>query len=69
MEIEGKEFMDWLHDVRKKMRIQEKKSGLSGEEWMRTMASEVERIIGKKIPKNETVVRKRSSKRRSMKLK
>jgi len=53
MEIEGKDFMDWLHEVRKKMREEEKKSGLSNVEWMRRVAQEAEEIIGKKISKHE----------------
>ena len=51
MEIEGKDFMGWLHAVRKKMREEEKKSGLSNAEWMRRITQQAEEIIGKRIPK------------------
>jgi len=51
MEIEGKDFMGWLHAVRKKMREEEKKSGLSNAEWMRMITQQAEEIIGKRIPK------------------
>ena len=44
MEIEGKDYMEWLHDVRKKMREEQKKNGFSDVEWMRKITEEAERI-------------------------
>lgn len=55
MEIEGKDYLTWLHEVRKKMWQEEKKSGLSGAEWMRKITQEAEKILGKKIPKIDTI--------------
>ena len=55
MEIEGKDWMIWLHDVRKKMREEEKKSGLSSVEWMKKITDETEKILSKKNRKIELV--------------
>lgn len=51
MEIEGKDYLEWLHDVRKKMWEERKRSGLSDVEWMKKITAEAEKILGKKIPK------------------
>lgn len=37
--------------LRKKMREEQKKSGLSDVEWMKKTTKEAEKILGKKIPK------------------
>lgn len=55
MEIEGKDYLKWLHELRKKRRKEEKKSGLSGIEWMEKITREAEEILGRKIKKIETV--------------
>ncbi len=53
MEIDGKDYLVWLHEVRKKNWEERKKSGLSDIEWTRKIAKEAEEILGKKIPKIE----------------
>jgi len=34
MKIEGLEWMDWLHKVRRESEEERKRLGLSGEEWL-----------------------------------
>lgn len=53
MEIDGKDYLVWLHEVRKKNWEEEKNSGLSDAEWLKKITKEAEEIIGKKIPKFE----------------
>ncbi len=53
MEIDGKDYLVWLHEVRKKNWEERKKSGLSDVEWTRKITKEAEKILGKKIPKIE----------------
>ncbi len=53
MMIEGKDYLEWLHEVRKRMREEEKKSGLSGAEWIKKISQEAEEIIGENISKIE----------------
>lgn len=50
MEVNGKDYLVWLHELRKKNQEEEMKSGLSGSEWMKKITEEVEKILGKKIP-------------------
>ena len=54
MEIEGKDYLVWLHELRIKRWKEEKKSGLSGAEWLKKTTEEVEKILGKRIPKLKT---------------
>jgi len=35
MEINGKDYLTWLHEVRKKNWEERKRSGLSGPEWIK----------------------------------
>ncbi len=53
MMIEGKDYLEWLHEVRKRMREEEKKSGLSGAEWIKKISQEAEEIIWENISKIE----------------
>lgn len=53
MDIEGKDYLVWLHELRRKRREEEKKSGLSSIQWMEEITQEAEKIIGKKIVKRE----------------
>lgn len=55
MEINGKDYLVWLHELRKKNYEKQKKSGLSGEEWLKKITLEAEKILNKKIPKIQTV--------------
>lgn len=54
MEIEGKDYITWLHEVRKEMWKERKKSGLSDAEWLRKITQEAEKILGKKILRIES---------------
>ena len=55
MEIEGKDYLTWLHEVRRKMREEQKKSGLSDVKWMKKITKEAEKLLGRKIPRIQTV--------------
>jgi hypothetical protein len=35
MKIDGMDWMDWLHKVRRESEAERKRLGLSGEEWLR----------------------------------
>ena len=48
MKIDGMEFLDWLHEIRKKSAEERKRSGISGVEWLSQVearAAEMEREI------------------------
>jgi hypothetical protein len=48
MKIDGLDWMDWLHKVRRDSEAERKRLGLSGEEWLRRKderAAEVRREI------------------------
>lgn len=57
MEIDGKDYLTWLHEIRKKMREEQKKSGLSDVDWMKKITKEAEEILGRKILKVDMVSR------------
>ena len=59
MEIEGKDYITWLHEIRKKMWEQRKKSKLSDAEWLKEITQEAEKILGKKIPRFEIPILKK----------
>jgi len=44
MKIDGLEWMDWLHKVRRESEEERKRLGLSGEEWLRRGAEEAKDI-------------------------
>ena len=46
--------LTWLHEVRRKMREEQKKSGISDTDWIKKVTREAEKIIGRKIPKVRT---------------
>ena len=48
MEIDGMEFLDWLHKTRKESAEERKRLGISGVDWLREVeeqAAETEREI------------------------
>jgi len=48
MEIDGTEFLDWLHEIRKESLAERKRLGLSGVEWLKQVeerAAAVEKEI------------------------
>lgn len=49
MDIDGKDYLTWLHEVRKKMWEEQKKSSLSEVEWLKKITKEAEEILGSKI--------------------
>ena len=56
MEIEGKDYLTWLHEIRRKNWEERKKSGLSNVDWIKKVKQEAEKILGYKIPRDETKV-------------
>ena len=55
MKIEGKEFIEWLHEMRKKSRKQELLSRMSEIEQMRKIKNDAEKIIGYSISNIEAI--------------
>lgn len=55
MEIEGKDYLVWLHELRKKNWEARKRSGLSNVEWTKKIVKEAEKILGREIPKATTM--------------
>ena len=45
MKIEGLEFMDWLHKIRKESEKERKGRNLSGVDWLREIEKEADQII------------------------
>lgn len=58
MEINGKDFMKWLHELRRKMWDEEKRVKMVGTDWIRKTRIEAEKILGHKIPKMSKVYHK-----------
>lgn len=44
MKIDGLDWMDWLHKIRRESEEERKRLGLSGEEWLRRAEKTAERI-------------------------
>ncbi|MEW6041360.1 MAG: hypothetical protein AB1633_07555 [Elusimicrobiota bacterium] len=57
MDIDGKDYLTWLHELRKKKWAEEKKSGLTGVEWLKKITKEAEKILGKEIHKIELILK------------
>ena len=49
MKIEGKDFMTWLHDTRKKIHKEQNKKGMSNIEMIRKYRKDAENSLGKKL--------------------
>ena len=47
MIIKGKEYVDWLHDIRKSNARSRKSRKISGEEWLILVAEKAEKILCK----------------------
>jgi len=55
MKIEGKEFIEWLHEMRKKSRKEELSSKMSEIEQIRKIKKDAEKIIGYSISNPEAI--------------
>ena len=44
MKIDGLEWLDWLHETRRKSEQERKRLGLSRVEWLKRMEQEADRI-------------------------
>ena len=47
MKIDGAEFMEWLHQIRKESEKERIKRGLTGAEWLKEVKKEAEEIMRK----------------------
>ncbi len=45
MEIEGLDFIDWLHKIRKESEEERKKRGISGVEWLKRIEEEAIHLL------------------------
>ena len=55
MKIEGKEFIEWLHEMRKKSRERELLSRMNEIEQIRKIKDDAEKIIGYSISNTEAI--------------
>ncbi len=55
MKIEGLEFMDWLHKIRKTSEAERKRKGLSGSEWLKQIEIEAANLLEERQTKNLTI--------------
>lgn len=61
MEIDGKDFLDWLHDVRKKNKQEREKKRLSHAEWSKGIREEAEKRLGFSVKTLERAGGKKNS--------
>ena len=45
MKIDGKEWMDWLHNMRAKEEEKRMREGISGAEWLRRASAHAQRLL------------------------
>jgi hypothetical protein len=45
MRIDGKEWMDWLHEMRAKKEEQRMRDGISGAEWLRRASAHAQEVL------------------------
>ena len=57
MRIEGKDFLRWLHDLRRKSWEEEGRDKLGADKWAKKVKEEAEKIIKHTIPKLEIAKR------------
>lgn len=50
MKIKEKDFLDSLHEVRKKNKLARAKRKISGKEWLRESKKVAEKLLGYSIP-------------------
>lgn len=53
MKIDGLEFMDWLHKIRRESERKRKERNLSGVEWLREVEKQAEEVMRKVRLKKE----------------
>jgi len=57
MEIDGLDWMDWLHKVRRESEEERKRLGLSRVEWLRRMEREADQVRAELAAHAQTVAR------------
>ena len=45
MKIDGKEWMDWLHNMRAKEEEKRMREGISGAEWLRRASAHAQEVL------------------------
>lgn len=53
MKIDGMEFIDWLHKIRKESEEERKRRNISGVEWLREISKEADEILKEMQKKRE----------------
>lgn len=53
MKIDGLDFMDWLHKIRKESEEERRRRGISGAEWLKEIEKEVSHLLKKQKAKKK----------------
>ena len=61
MKIDGLDWMDWLHKVRRESEEERKRLGLSGAEWLRQSRIRAEAIMAEMAQEHFPVARDRKT--------
>ncbi len=56
MKIDGKEWMDWLHDMRANEEEKRVREGISGAEWLRRASAHAQEVLDALPEREETPV-------------
>ena len=56
MRIDGKEWMDWLHDMRAKEEEKRMREGISGAEWLRRASAHAQEVLAALPEREQTPV-------------
>jgi|GEM_PF-3380772 len=56
MNIEGLEFMEWLHKIREESEKERKKKKISGDKWLKEIKKEAGEIMEKLSQKRTKVI-------------
>ncbi len=59
MKVDGLDWMDWLHKVRRESEEERKRLGLSGEEWLKQGRARAEAIMAELARERPPVARDR----------
>jgi hypothetical protein len=66
MKVDGLDWMDWLHKVRRESEDERKRLGLSGEEWLRQGRARAEAIMAALARERPPVARDRNADDKSL---
>jgi hypothetical protein len=57
MQIDGLDWMDWLHKKREESENERKRRGISGAEWLKDIRARAEAYMEDRASRNSTVAR------------